>query len=52
MLAKVKQSLTKIKQTLDNRKENAIFVFPHLQNPNYIFQRDAKFILIERITKK
>ena len=36
----------------DSKKKNAILVCTHFQKSNHISQRDAKFVLIEQITKK
>ena len=35
----------------DSKKKDEILACTHFQNPNHIFLRDAKFILIEQITK-
>ena len=36
----------------DSKKKDAILACIHFQKSNHIFQKDAKFILIEQITKK
>ena len=36
----------------DSKKKDAILACTHFQKSNRIFQRDAKFVLIEHITKK
>ena len=49
MYAEVKQpfNLRLNNHRKDTKKRDAILVCLHFQNLNYIFQRDAKFILIE-----
>ena len=37
---------------MDAKKYDAILTCAHFQKSNHIFQRDAKFVLIEQITKK
>ena len=36
----------------DSTKKDAILACTHFQKSNHIFQKDAKFILVEQITKK
>ena len=36
----------------DSKKPNPILACKHIQNSDYIFQKDAQFILIEQIKKK